>query len=146
MNLKMHIGTEGNKAYEEKFRKDVTQIYEGLQSCDNPFIENGEELGNINSKCIMSPARSPSVRNVLNIGLQVYDIFCEKKLFSAKHSIYKTISQNKLSLLCQTNTLSTPKCKLKLLSLKFDVNCILQAKLNKQIWTSFCQYPVSLSE
>ena len=109
------------------------------------------ELENINSKCIMSPARSESVRNVLNIGLQVYDMFCEKKLVSAKHSIYDTISQNKLSLLRQTNTLSTPKCKLKLLFLKSDCQLYIvsqaqQAGLDELFAHKNHVYPVSLSE
>ena len=109
------------------------------------------ELENINSKCIMSPARSESVRNVLNIGLQVYDMFCEKKLVSAKHSIYDTISQNKLSLLRQTNTLSTPKCKLKLRFLKSDCQLYIarqaqQADLDELFAHKNQVYPVSLSE
>ena len=108
------------------------------------------ELENINSKCIMSPARSESVRNVLNIGLQVH-MFCEKKLVSAKHSIYDTISQNKLSLLRQTNTLSTPKCKLRLRFLKSDCQLSIasqaqQADLDELFAHKNQVYPVSLSE
>ena len=37
-----HLHHEGNKAYEERFRKDVTQLYEESKSCSNPFIEAGE--------------------------------------------------------------------------------------------------------
>ena len=118
---------EDNKAYEERFRKDVPQLYEELKSRGNPLIEDGEELENINRKFIVSPASSASVRNTLNTGLQVYDIFCEERLVSGKRSIYDTISQNKLPLFRQTNTLSTPKRKLELLSFKPD--CQLYASL-----------------
>ena len=37
-----HLHHEGNKTYEERFRKDVTQLYEESKSCSNPFIEAGE--------------------------------------------------------------------------------------------------------
>ena len=63
----VHLHHEGNKGYAERFRKDVTQLYEELKICGNLFIEDGEELEKINGKCISSPASSASVRNALNI-------------------------------------------------------------------------------
>ena len=97
-----HLNHEDNKVYEKRFRRDVTQLYEELKGCGNPLTEDGEDLENINSKCIiMSPASSASVRNALNIGLQAYDKFCDERLVSGKNSIYDTISQNKLLSFCQ---------------------------------------------
>ena len=63
----------------EKLRKYVTQLYEKLKSCVNPFIEDGEELENINGKCIMSPVSSASVKNALNIRLQICEKFCKER-------------------------------------------------------------------
>ena len=76
----------------------MTQLYEELKSHDNPLMEDEEEIQNVNSKSIISPDSSDSVRNALNIGLQAYDKFCEERLVSGKHSMYDTISQNKLLL------------------------------------------------
>ena len=83
----------------KRFRKNVTQLYEELKSRGNLFIEDGEELKNINSKCIVSLASSSSVRNALNIGLQAHDEFYEERLLSGKLSIYDTIFLNKLPLI-----------------------------------------------
>ena len=62
-----------------------------MKNSGNPFIQDGEELENINSKCIMSSASIASVRNALNIGLQAYDKFCEeacmRKTFDLQHNL-----------------------------------------------------------
>ena len=81
IGLKMHICTmKTTRHNNETFRKDVTQLYEELKSRGNPFLDDREELENINSKCIMSSASSAFVRNALNIGLQAYDKFLKKGL------------------------------------------------------------------
>lgn len=100
-----YLHYEGNKRYEERFRNDATQLYEELESCSNPFNEDGEDLEIINSKWIKYPASSTFIRNTLNFGLQVYDKFCEERLVSEKHFIYGTILLTKLPLFCQENTL-----------------------------------------
>ena len=103
----------------------------------------------------MCPARRAYIRNALKIVLQAYDKFSEERLVLGKHSIYDTISQNKLPLFGQTNTLSTSKSKLKLISFKSD--CQLHASLyiaseTRQADLDECfahenhAYPVSLSE
>lgn len=69
----------------------MTGLYEELKCCGISFVENGEELEKINNKCIMSPNKSASVRNALNIDLQAYDKFCGERLVSGKYSIYDTM-------------------------------------------------------
>ena len=118
---------EDTKPFEEMFRKDVNQLYEELKSRGNPFLANGDELENIDNRCIMTIAGSESVRNAFTIGKQAYEKFCEDRLILGTISIYSTISQNKLPLFRQKNTLVTPKSKLKLLSLKAD--CQLYSSL-----------------
>ena len=122
-----HLYHKDNKVYEERFRKDMTQLYEKVKSRGNPFIGDGKELANINSKFIVSRASSASVRNALKTGPKAYDNFCEERLVSGKHSMRDTISQNKPPLFRQTNTQSTSKSKLNLLS--FKSKCQLDASL-----------------
>ena len=83
-NLLSNLPHEDNKTFEEKFRKDVTQLYKELKSRGNPFIEDEKQLENINSKCIMSPASIRFVRTTLDIA---YDKFFEERLVTGKYLI-----------------------------------------------------------
>ena len=92
---------EDTKPFEEMFRKDVNQLYEELKSRGNPFLANGDELENIDNRCIMTISGSESVRNAFTIGKQAYEKFSEDRLILGTISIYSTISQNKLPLFRQ---------------------------------------------
>ena len=82
-----HFHHEDNKSYQERFRKNMTQLHEEFKSRGNLFIEGGEKPKKISSKCVMASASSASVRNALSIGLKTYDTFCEERSVSRKHSI-----------------------------------------------------------
>ena len=150
-----HLHHEDNNLYEQRFRKDVSKLINEINKCGNPFLGDGEELENIYSKLIMSNASSVSVRKAFDIGTGAYETYCKERLCSDKSSIYATITKKKLPLFRQKNTLSTPKSKLKLLSLKSDCQLYAslyiasqarQADLSEFFSHENHVYPVSLSE
>ena len=62
-----HLHHEDTKAFEDRFRKDVSLLYDELCTRGNPFLQAGEELENIHSKSIMSPESAKSVRDAFVI-------------------------------------------------------------------------------
>ena len=107
---------EDTDAFELRYRKDAVSFKEMIEEAGSPFVEE-DLLINVANKVVQSAKAVESVRNAKDIGLKAYNEFVQKRLITCEESIYKTITNNKLQLFREKNTLPTNKGKLKTTSL-----------------------------
>ncbi|KAK3926365.1 Centromere-associated protein E [Frankliniella fusca] len=117
-----HLSTN---AATETFRRDVSSLYAVMAQMGNPFLDNSNELYNIDSKTVASSRVVETVKNIEEVGISQYITFAEQRFQPTSGiTVHDKIKMNNMALFSSSTRQEAPsKAKGQLKSLK--ENCTL---------------------
>ena len=89
---------EQTKSLQDRFRKHVSKLTAEIEAMDNPFLDTGSELVNIETKDVAETVVIETIIKVLSVGKEKYAMFLKERLIDSSKPIDDTIHRNKLPL------------------------------------------------
>ena len=115
------------KGLQEAFAKEVENLCSTIEEMGNPFKESSEDLLVLDTRDILDPSVTVTIKNIIKNGKQQYETFVEEGLEKRCKSILDLIKSNKNYLSSCPPAKTASKKKQQIATLK--QNCSLFAQL-----------------
>ena len=115
------------KSVQVTFRNQVRALCDVIEEMGNPFMETSEDVLVLDTRDIVDPRVSDTIRNIQTTGQQQYDDFVDERLKKRTKPLSDTIKQNRFPLFGTQPVRNVSKQKQQITSLK--QNCSLFSKL-----------------
>ena len=116
---------EQSYGYQTSFLKDILSVIDSFEELGNPF-EEGKDLLAVDTRDVMSDGVVETVKNVLTIGQEQYNLYVESRLKQRTTPISDPIPKNMLLLFNNSGQKAPSKDKSKVLQLKNDCSLFSQ--------------------
>lgn len=118
---------EQTPAIQREFHKDVSNVVSNFHAMGNPFAEESEDLFTIHTKDVMNSSVVDTVKNVVTLGEEQYQVFVKERFVERRKSVTEKLNKNSLATFKTGKHKVSSKDKAKVQTLKQD--CALFSRL-----------------
>ena len=121
---------EQTPSAQKRFQKNVQDLSKVLDDLGNPFMEDGDELYNLDTKVVIGDDGIQAARNAQDVGAKQYESFIEERL-NGTDVFYETIKKNNLAFF-KAGSKSVTRAKKKGAATKEDLELFSQLYISCQ--------------